>query len=88
MSLSGDPAGPPGLYEKVGDRVMNIKKRTGRRVIALSFVGFAIGFFAYRIVVDWSCIKCGLLTGLAVAAGGWVVYFLAPFVLRGFQKKE
>ncbi len=67
---------------------MNTKKGTGRRVIALSFVGFSIGFFAYRIADDWSCIKCGLLTGLAVAAGVWVVYFLIPFVLRGFQKKE
>ena len=67
---------------------MNIKKGTGRRIIALSFVGFSIGFFAYRIAVDWSCIKCGLLTGLAVAAGVWVVYFLVPFVLRGFQKKK
>ena len=67
---------------------MNIKKGTGRRVIALSFVGFAMGFFAYRIAVDWSCIKYGLLTGLAVAVGVWVVYFLVLFVFRGFQKKE
>jgi len=67
---------------------MNINKGTRRRVIALSFVGFSIGFFAYRIAVDWSSIEGGLLAGLAVAAGVWVVYFLVPFVLRGFQKKE
>ena len=63
---------------------MNNKKWTGRRIIALSFVGFSIGFFAYRIAVDWSCIKCGLLTGLAVAAGVWVIYFLVLFIRRDF----
>ncbi len=63
---------------------MNNKKWTGRRIIALSFVGFSIGFFAYRIAVDWSCIKCGLLTGLAVAAGVWVIYFLVLYIRRDF----